>query len=101
MTTNKFLIFPLDSVNLGGSNKYVSYILVGAPSFSFRPIFCFGNNHRMKRGKGKQQVAAAQVAPVEVQLVLPLDDKDLAGPTDFCNWALEGRLLMGCALSLG
>jgi hypothetical protein len=49
------------------------------------------------RGKGKQQ-AVAQQAPAPVQQVtlsLPPADISLAGPTDFCNWVIEERLLMG------
>lgn len=43
--------------------------------------------------KGRQQQRAAE--PVVATLSLPSDNEDLSGPTDFCNWVLPGRLLMG------
>jgi len=45
--------------------------------------------------KANRQAAAQQAPPQVVALALPADDVALGGPTDFCNWVLPGRLLMG------
>eukprot|EP01127_Copromyxa_protea_P020233 TRINITY_DN6730_c0_g1_i1.p1 TRINITY_DN6730_c0_g1~~TRINITY_DN6730_c0_g1_i1.p1 ORF type:complete len:215 (+),score=29.28 TRINITY_DN6730_c0_g1_i1:17-661(+) len=49
----------------------------------------------MKKGNNRHQ-APVTLPPVQVvTLGLPPPDVDLAGPTAFCNWVIQDRLLMG------